>query len=206
MFPKIDEVVVTGPGGPEINALDDLSGKDVYVRPDTSYWEHLTELNRKFAAAGEAPVKLVPAPDEFEAEDILEMVNAGLVGATVMDRYKVRMWQPVMKGLVIRENARVSEDNDYAFMIRKDSPQWKAVLDRFVTGHARGTTFGNSVINRYVKSDKFVKNAAGADGRRRFGDVTQLEANVHAGVKYMRFMKEEEHRKAREQVQKAKPN
>jgi len=56
-----------------------------------------------------------------------------------MDRYKVRMWQPVMKGLVIRENARVSEDNDYAFMIRKESPQWKAVLDKFVAGHARGT-------------------------------------------------------------------
>ena len=245
MFPRIDEVVVTGPGGPEVNALDNLSGKEVYVRPDTSYWEHLTELNRKFAAAGKAPVKLVPAPDEFEAEDILEMLNAGLVGVTVMDRYKVRMWQPVMKGLVIRENARVSEDNDYAFMIRKESPQWKAVLDKFVAGHARGTMFGNSVLNRYVKSDKFVKNAAGADERRRFGDVvaffrkygdeydmdhllmmaqgfqesaldhsvrspvgaigvmqvmpatgkelkvgdvTQLEANVHAGVKYMRFM------------------
>jgi membrane-bound lytic murein transglycosylase MltF len=245
MFPGIDEVVVTGPGGPAIETLNDLSGKELYVRPDTSYWEHLTELNRKFAAAGKPPVRLVPAADEFEAEDILEMVNAGLVGATVMDRYKVRMWQPVFKGLVIRENARVAEDNDYAFMLRKDSPQFKAVLDKFVATHARGTTFGNSIINRYVKDAKFVKNAAGTDERKRFGevvsyfrkyagqydvdyllmmaqgfqestldqsvkspvgaigvmqvmpatgkelkvgDITQAEANVHAGVKYMRFM------------------
>jgi len=245
MFPGIDEVVVTGPGVPAIDSLDDLSGKEVYVRSDTSYWEHLTELNRKFQAAGKAPVKLVAAPDEFEAEDILEMVNAGLVGITVVDRYKVRMWQPVMKGLVIRDDARVSEDNDYAFMLRKGSPQFKAVLDKFVAAHGRGTQFGNSIVNRYVKDPKFVKNAAGADERKRFGevvsffrkygeqydldyllmmaqgfqestldqnvkspvgaiglmqvmpatgkdlkvgDITQAESNVHAGVKYMRFM------------------
>jgi membrane-bound lytic murein transglycosylase MltF len=190
-------------------------------------------------------VKLVAAPDEFEAEDILEMVNAGLIGATVIDRYKAKMWQPVLKALVIRDNARVAEDRDYAFMLRKDSPQLKAVLDKFVAAHALGTQFGNSIINRYVKDPKFVKNAVGVDERRRFGevvsffrkygkqydldyllmmaqgfqestldqnvkspvgavgvmqvmpatgkelkvgDITQAESNVHAGVKYMRFM------------------
>ncbi|MFO1397233.1 MAG: lytic transglycosylase F [Burkholderiales bacterium] len=245
MFPGIPEVTVTGPNAPAIDRLDDLAGKEVYVRRDTSYWEHLTALNQRFAAEGKLPVTLRAAPDEFEAEDILEMVNAGLVPVTVMDRYKVRMWQPVMKSLSIRENARVAEGNAYAFMLRKDSPQWKAVLDRFVTGHARGTAFGNTIINRYVKDPKFVKNAAGAEEQRRFGevvaffrkygqqydldyllmmaqgfqestldqsvksrvgaigimqvmpatakdlavgDVTQAEANVHAGVKYIRFM------------------
>ena len=245
MFPGIPEVVVTGPGGPDIKTLADLSGKEIYVRKDTSYWEHLTTLNAKFATEGRPPVKLVAAPDEFEAEDIMEMVDAGLIGATVMDRYKVRMWQPVFKNLVIRDDARVSVDNAYAFMIRQDSPQWKAVLDKFVVGHARGTVFGNSVINHYVKNQKFVKNAAGADERKRFddvvtlfrkygdqydmdhllmmaqgfqesaldqnvkspvgaigvmqimpatgkelkvGDVGVIEANIHGGVKYMRFM------------------
>lgn len=171
MFPRIDEVVVTGPGAPAIDSLDDLAGKEVYVRPDTSYWEHLTALNKRFAAEGKSPIKLRAAPDEFEAEDILEMVNAGLVPITVIDRYKARMWQPVMKSLSIRDGARVSEDNDYAFMLRKGSPQWKAVLDKFVTGHARGTAFGNTIIRQYVKDPKFVKNAAGAEEQRRFGDV-----------------------------------
>jgi len=245
MFPGIAEVVVTGPGAPAIDKLDDLAGKEVYVRPDTSYWEHLTALNRRFAAEGKAPVKLRAAPDEFEAEDILEMVNAGLVPITVIDRYKARMWQPVMKSLSIREDARVSEDNAYAFMLRKDSPLFKAVLDKFVTGHARGTTFGNTIVNRYVKDPKFVKNAAAADEQRKFGevvgffrkygeqydmdyllmmaqgfqestldqsvkspvgaigimqvmpatgkelgvgDITRVESNVHAGVKYIRYM------------------
>ena len=245
MFPRIDEVVVTGPGAPAIDTLDDLAGKEAYVRPDTSYREHLTALNRRFEREGKPPVKLRAAPDEFEAEDILEMVNAGLVPITVIDRYKARMWQPVMKSLSIRDGARVSEDNDYAFMLRKDSPQWKAVLDKFVAGHARGTVFGNTIIKQYVKDPKFVKNAAGAEEQRRFGDVveffrkygrqydldyllmmaqgfqesaldqtvksrvgaigimqvmpatgkelavgdiTRAEANVHAGVKYIRYM------------------
>jgi membrane-bound lytic murein transglycosylase MltF len=34
--------------------------------------------------------------------------------------------------------------------------------------------FGNSVVNSYVKNPKFVKNAAGSDERKRFGDVVAL--------------------------------
>jgi len=139
----------------------------------------------------------------------------------------------------------VHEGAENAFMIRKDSPQLKAVLDAFVQRHGQGTTFGNSIVNRYVKDPKFVKNAMGDDERKRFGatvamfrkygtqyqidyllmmaqgfqesgldqnaksavgavgvmqvmpatgsdlkvgDIHQIDPNIHAGVKYVRFM------------------
>src|SRR5215471_8731692 len=92
MYSGIKEIVVTGPGGPPIESLDDLSGKEVFVRKSTSYYEHVQALNQKLAAAGKAPVKVREAPEDLEAEDILEMVNSGLVDATVVDRYKAVMW------------------------------------------------------------------------------------------------------------------
>jgi len=245
MYSGIKEIVVTGPGGPQIDALDDLSGKEVFVRRNTSYYEHLQALNQRLAAAGKPPVKIREAPEELEAEDILEMVNSGLIGATVVDRYTAVMWARVFKSLQWHNDVAVHDGAENAFMIRKESPQLKAVLDDFVKRHGQGTTFGNSIVNRYVKDPKFVKNALGDDERKRFGttvdlfrkysdkyeldyllmtaqgfqesgldqnaksavgaigvmqimpatgndlkvgDITQLEPNVHGGVKYIRFM------------------
>jgi membrane-bound lytic murein transglycosylase MltF len=245
MYSGIKEIVVTGPGGPQIGSLDDLSGKEVFIRKSTSYYEHVQELNRRLSAAGKAPVRIREAPEELEAEDILEMVNAGLIGATVVDRYKAVMWARVFKNLDLHNDPPLHDGAENAFMIRKGSPQLKAALDDFVKRYGQGTTFGNSIVNRYVKDPKFVKNAMGDDERKRFGatvdlfrkygtqyeidyllmvaqgfqesgldqnaksavgaigvmqvmpatgkdlkvgDITQLEPNIHGGVKYVRFM------------------
>ncbi len=245
MFTGIREIVVTGPGGPEVSTIEDLSGREVFVRKQASYYEHLQALNKKLAAAGKAPVKIREAPEDLEAEDILEMVDAGLVGATVVDRYKALMWSHVFTKLRLHDGAVLHDRGNNGFMIRKHSPQLKAVLDEFAKRHGESTAFGNSVLNRYMKDPRFVRNALGGDERKRFGvtvnlfrkyadkydmdyllvmaqgfqesgldqsarsrvgaigvmqvmpatgrsmkvgDITQLEPNVHAGVKYIRFM------------------
>ena len=58
----ITEVLVTGPQGPAVANLDELSGKEVYVRLSSSYAEHLKLLNARFAKEGKAPVKVTAAP------------------------------------------------------------------------------------------------------------------------------------------------
>lgn len=245
MFRGVREIPVTAPGEPPVPTVDDLAGREVFVRRDTSYWEHLAKLNERLAAEGKAPVRLREAPAELESEDILEMVDAGLVRATVVDGYKAAMWKPVFTKMTLNAQAGVNEGGEIAWMIRPGSPQLKAVLDAFVARHAQGTTFGNSLVNRYAKNPKFAKNAIADDERRRYGqvldlfrkysdkydvdyllmmaqgfqesaldqsarspvgaigimqimpatgqelkvgDIAVLENNVHAGVKYMRFM------------------
>ena len=49
---NVSEVVVTGPASPRISSLDDLSGKSVFVRKSSSYYENLVALNKKLAPAG----------------------------------------------------------------------------------------------------------------------------------------------------------
>jgi membrane-bound lytic murein transglycosylase MltF len=173
MWRGIKEIVVTGPGGPQIGTLDDLAGKEVFVRRTSSYYEHLQGLNKRFASERKPAVKIQIADEDLEAEDILEMVNAGLVGATVVDKYKARMWSQVFKGLKLTD-AVLADGGDNGFLIRKGSPQLKAALDDFVKRFGEGTQFGNSIVNRYVKDPKFVKNALGGDEVRRFGEVVGL--------------------------------
>ena len=174
MFSDIQEIVVTAPGRPQVTAIEQLSGQQVFVRPTSSYHEHLVALNAKLEAEGKAPVVIRAAPEDLEAEDILEMVNAGLVPHTVVDRYKAVMWSRVFTKFQSKGGAVLEGGADNAFMLRKDSPKLMTALNAFVKTHKAGTQFGNSAVNRYVKSEKFVKNAVGSDEVRRFGQVVEL--------------------------------
>src|SRR5262245_43346089 len=87
------EIAVTGPGVEPMSTVDDLAGKEVYLRKSSSYYESIQELNAQFARAGKAPVKVRLAPENLEAEDILEMVSAGLVQMTIAEDYIASFWK-----------------------------------------------------------------------------------------------------------------
>src|SRR5690606_14356993 len=70
-------VVMTGPDSPEIISLEDLSGREVWVRRTSSYYVSLEKLNALFKEKGIGPVVIKPADENLEDEDILEMLNAG---------------------------------------------------------------------------------------------------------------------------------
>ena len=52
--------------------------------------------------------------------------------------------------------------------MRKNSPQLKAVVNEFVKTHKRGTTFGNTVLQRYTASTKMLKSATSSDELAKF--------------------------------------
>src|SRR6516162_725968 len=89
----VDEIVVTKPNGPAIASVDDLSGKEVFVRQSSSYYDSLVSLNARLVRDGKPPVTLTPAPEELEDEDLLEMANAGLVDILVVDNHTAWFWQ-----------------------------------------------------------------------------------------------------------------
>ena len=92
---NVSEVVVSGPASPKVASLDDLSGKTVFVRKSSSYYESLAALNRKFAAAKKPLVTLREAPETLEDEDLLEMLDAGLVPLVVVDKHIADFWKQI---------------------------------------------------------------------------------------------------------------
>jgi membrane-bound lytic murein transglycosylase MltF len=161
------EVLVTGPSASAIADPSELSGKEIHVRPSSSYYEHLAKISAGFEKAGRAPITIKQIDENLEDEDILEMVNAGLLPWTVVDRHKANIWATVFADIKVRDDILVSEHGQIAWAIRKNSPKLKAVLDDFVKTHRAGTTFGNMLKNSYYKSDKMLKRAyAPADAER----------------------------------------
>jgi membrane-bound lytic murein transglycosylase MltF len=242
---NVSEVVVTGPGAPALASADDLSGKEVYARKDSKYFESLAALNGKLKAMGKAPAAILEIPGNLEDDDVLEMVNAGIIPVTVVDDYLATFWQKVFTDIKVHEAIALRTGGSLAVPIRKGSPKLKAEIDAFLAKFGLGTAFGNMIEKRYLAGTKYAKRATSEDNRKKYaalaglfqkygdqyqldyllmaaqgfqesqldhgaksqvgaigvmqvmpatgkelnvGDITQLEPNIHAGVKYMRFM------------------
>jgi membrane-bound lytic murein transglycosylase MltF len=170
----VDEIVVTGPRGPIVNSLDDLSGKEVFVRESSSYHQSLTALNARFQAEGKAPVTLTPAPEEFEDEDLLEMANAGLVDILVVDNHKAWFWQRVWPALKLYPTVTLRKGGEIAWAIRKNAPQLAAALNGFLATNGRDSLNARMIFRRYLLNTQYVKGASAEAARQRFISLVAL--------------------------------
>ena len=159
----IDEVVVTHQRAKKLHRIEDLSGRRVFVRKSSSYYESLTAFNKKLIAAGKAPVRIVAADENLETEDILEMVNTGAIKITVSDSNIAGIWSKIFHHLVVYNNLKLRRGGKIAFMIRKNSPQLKASLNAFLKDHRRGTLLGNIYFKRYYEKNPWIKTPLGAE-------------------------------------------
>jgi membrane-bound lytic murein transglycosylase MltF len=177
----VREVLVTGPDTPPVASLEELSGREVYVRPSSSYAEHIGTLNERFAAEGKPPLKITPAPEALEDGDLLEMVNAGLAPATVVDDFMADLYTQVFPKL--RKNSDIaSPPGDLAWAFRKNSPKLAAAVNAFVKTHQQGSLAGNVLINKYLKTTKWVRNARSDEDRKRF--LSMLDIFKKYGARY----------------------
>jgi len=171
----VDEILVFAPGtGESIVSLDDLSGKNIYLRRSSSYFEHLSALNEEFAERGLEPVQIDHADEFLRPQDILEMVNAGLVSATIIDSYKASYWSELLTDMEVRDDLVVYEGGKIAWAFRKDSPNLAAVVNKFGRGHRQGTLVGNVLINRYMENLAWVRKATSKSGFERLQSLLTL--------------------------------
>jgi membrane-bound lytic murein transglycosylase MltF len=241
----VSEVVVTSPSAPAVATLDDLCGKRLYARKDSSAWQGVVALNERLAAKKLPPVELDEVPGNLEDDDLLEMVNADLVPMVAVQDYMAQFWKKIFTNITVHETLAVRTGASVAVPFRKNSPLFAAELNEFVAKNSMGTALGNMLQKRYLESTKYAKQAASEAERKKFaelvalfrkysdqysldyllmaaqgyqesgldqnakshvgaigvmqvmpatgrelgvGDIRQTEANIHAGVKYMRFM------------------
>jgi len=244
----INEIVVTGPDAPALASLNDLSGKDVFLRKSSSYWTHVERLNERFKTENKPLVKLWAVPEDLEDEDLLEMVNAGLISTIIVDDNVAKLWSKLLTKLRVHEEIAVNTNGEFGWAVRKNTPKLLAAINDFAMTHRQGTAFGNTVIRRYTVSTERLKQATSSLGIQRFqqtaeifrkygdkygmdyllmmaqgyqesgldqdakshvgaigimqvmpatgaemkvGDIRQLDPNINAGVKYIRFMVDE---------------
>jgi len=171
---NVSEILVTGPGSKPAKTIDDLAGREVYVRASSSYAEHLADLNRQFRKRGLEPIRIVHADELLEAGDILEMVNAGLVPATVVDNSLAKLYAQVLDDLEIYDNIAINTDGRIAWAFRKKSPKLADMVNSFLKKNRQGTLVGNVVLDRYLQDTRWVENARDKKGLKRYRSMVNL--------------------------------
>jgi membrane-bound lytic murein transglycosylase MltF len=171
---NVSEVVVTGPGSPEIASVADLSGREVFVRKGGTYHQSLLALNEQLTAQHKPPALVQFIADNLEDDDVLEMVNAGLIPITVVDDYLAAFWKKMFTSLTVHETVTVRTGGNLAVALRKNSPQLAAALNEFIGKNGLGTAFGNMMQTRYLDNTKFAKNAASEAERKKLQAVIAL--------------------------------
>jgi membrane-bound lytic murein transglycosylase MltF len=168
-----------------------------------------------------------------------------LIEFTILDDHVANFWKQILPKITPHPDIVFRSGGEIGWAIRKNSPLLMKELNQFIQSHGKGTTFGNMTFQKYLKTTKFVKNAASDTERKKFfdlvklfekysgqykvdtllmvaqgyqesqlnqnvkspvgaigvmqimpatgkdlkvGDISQVEANIHGGVKYMRFM------------------
>lgn len=170
----VSEIVVTGPASPALNTVDDLAGKEVFVRTSSAYHENLQTLNADFRRRGLSPIRIRPAPEALDDEDRLEMLGAGLVQLVVMNDYLARFWEQVLPDVTPRPDLAIKRGATIAWMFRKGSPLLKAEADAFLATYPEGSATRNILLQRYLKSTQYVRNATSEAELQRFRQTVEL--------------------------------
>jgi membrane-bound lytic murein transglycosylase MltF len=178
----ISELIVTGPKSPELKDLDDLAGKRVHVRKASSYFESLQALNERFRRESKPEVQLVLVPDALEDEDMMQMLDAGLIELMVVDDWKAHMWSLVLPNVRVRPDLVLRTDAKTGWAIRKESPKLRAEIDDFFRNWAMKQGVADYRMNAYMKRVKELKDPTVGAEYKRFREMLALFEKY--GTKY----------------------
>ena len=170
---NVPQIVVTGPGLANISSFDDMAGKTIYANPLTTYYDNVKSLSDARQKAGKAPLNIKAADTNLDDDDLIEMVNADLIPATVTSKSRADLWSQVLPNLRPHPELVVSSGVDLAWVMRRNNPQFKQLVDEFVAGHAVGTSFGNTLLRRYLQNTKWIRNSTSKEEIQKFDTYVQ---------------------------------
>jgi membrane-bound lytic murein transglycosylase MltF len=180
-LPAVSEVVVTGKTSTPVAAVDGLAGRTVHVRRTSSYFESLATLNVRFAAEGKPRMQVTLLPDALEDEDVLEMLDAGILETVVVDDWKAKMWAQILPGIAVCDRAVLREGSQIGWAIRKGSPKLEAEIREYMKAEAtKGVVAWH--LSQAMRRIKRLKNPSDKAGRKKFEQVHALFEKY--GAKY----------------------
>ena len=174
IYPNVDELVITGPAVKNISSLDDLVKTGLYVRRSSSYFEHLQVLNSEREAQGKQPIPITEADENLEDYDLLDMINAGLLKAIVVDSHKAAFWEQVFDKIEVHRDISVQSGNRIAWALRKDSPRLMKSITAFSETVKKGSLLGNILRKRYLGNTSWLDNALDGEDRKRYDETIEI--------------------------------
>ncbi len=177
----VSEVLVTGRGIEAAPGLAGLAGRTITVARGTTYADELEQANRRLAAEGLPAINIRLVGDGIAEEDLLAMIDQGLVEATICDQPIATVWQRVLPRLKVHNEVTLGTRGRIGFALRPGNPQLRASLDAFLqTMPPKEIARLAAEVARQLRTEE----AAERETMRRYGhlmDMVKTEAAA-AGI------------------------
>jgi membrane-bound lytic murein transglycosylase F len=148
-YDKVYEIVVGGSGDTEVENINQLRGRRFHVRKSSSYWRTLTQYNKSGAG-----LKIKPAPENEETEEIIAKVAEGDYDLTLADSNILGIemtWRDDIKGIL-----NLNEEVSHGWVVRDDSPRLLEAINTYIGKEYRGE-FYNITRRKYFEESKTIK-------------------------------------------------
>jgi membrane-bound lytic murein transglycosylase F len=135
----------------KLRSVDDLEGRTVHVQKSSSYYGTLLELQQEGRAFA-----IEEAPEDLEIEAFMAWVAEGRIELTVADSHLLDAELTYRDDIepafpLVTGGDDAESEKTIAFGIRKESPELKSFLDRFVKEIYRGLDY-NMARDRYFRA------------------------------------------------------
>ncbi|MGA9567236.1 MAG: transglycosylase SLT domain-containing protein, partial [Candidatus Korobacteraceae bacterium] len=95
----------------------------------------------------------------------------GILPATVTITQRAKLWASVFHNITPQPNIVIANQEDLAWAVRKNNPKFKELVDEFVKTHAAGTSFGNTLMRRYLESNQWITNPTNDEQIKKFNEL-----------------------------------
>ena len=170
---KVNELVVSHKET-ELSTLEDLAGKEVYVLKNSSYITHLKRLNKQFKVQGLAAINIVEAQQYLSSEDLLEMLDAGVIDITIVDDFKALLWEKVLTNIKVRKDLIINEQGSVGWAVRSNNPELKQSLESFLPTVRKGSYLGNVLFQQFYGRDQKLSNLKKKKDREKYTQLIDM--------------------------------
>ena len=134
----------------------DLIGKDIYVRPNSSYIERLDHLSKEIGGR----INIKTLHEDIETEELISLVLNGKIDYTIADEDLALVNAAYYPELDVE--TPISFPQQIAWGIRKNAPMLKSSLDDYISD-IKKSGFLQIIYNRYFKVSRQLVERATSD-------------------------------------------
>jgi membrane-bound lytic murein transglycosylase MltF len=157
-----------------LQSLKGLAGKRVYLPHNSRFIAPLRDLSQQLLANGLEAIEIRATDARLSAEDVLEMVNAGMVDFTLTEGYKANLWGKVLPDIRIYDELRLAADGVGGFAVRHNNPELKASLETFLQNPRLPAALAKMPTAQPGKASRWLENPIDDAARPRFRKHARL--------------------------------
>lgn len=130
-------VLVSGKSARRYLRLQQLAGQRLTLAQGSAAAAAVARVNQQLAERKLAALKIDWAPASLAAEDVLEMVQAGIYPLTAVELPLAERWAKVLPKLRIERHMPLDNQGDTHWYLSRQAPMLTATLEQFLSGYSR---------------------------------------------------------------------